>query len=538
MPNTPVVSAKIHKIILSLGTTFFLLFSLGSSFFVLAADELTKDTPQNSAQDLQAIQNKWEVFHGQIEDQYSDRIQKNKDRMDALKKEIEQNLLIFGEKSKEVEENEKIVEELKQKLTTLKGQLESMDQQMEVAERKVRAIQEQIAAKESALQKVMEEKEKVVVETEYQKDIILSYFRLLQTESESLSPESENGLRILLSSDSFTKSLRDEKNYSALEVTARRIFHDLEQAMSQLEEIDYLFSEQRTELKNLYAELEDGRKRVAVQQNAQQTLVEETSGEESRFQALLKESKSQMEQSSQRIAETKDDINYIEEKLSLLAAAKKSDQSKISKLQVLDDLESGSVNYDIGKVFLAEDEENKPFAWPLAPEKITAYFHDEKYKDAFGVVHNAIDIRAPQGTSVRAPAAGYVLEVADNGFGYSYLILIHKNNLTTVYGHLSEFDVKEGDLVQAGDIIGKSGGALGTKGAGVMTTGSHLHFEVWKDGEVQDPLLYLPLDALQPEDIPKEFLIKSLLQNEDSTLPKNDVSDNTKSDSSQETEAE
>ena len=145
------------------------------------------------------------------------------------------------------------------------------------------------------------------------------------------------------------------------------------------------------------------------------------------------------------------------------------------------------------------------FIWPVPPVAITAYFHDPSYPKKWGV-HNAVDIRAKQYTEIHAPANGYVFQTKDNGMGYSYIILAHKNKLVTVYGHVSEILVKPGTVVKQGDVIGLSGGMPGTKGAGWQTTGSHLHFEVWHDGEQVDPLDYLPVMELPIEYIPDKYL--------------------------------
>ncbi|MDZ4217150.1 MAG: M23 family metallopeptidase, partial [Candidatus Gracilibacteria bacterium] len=107
--------------------------------------------------------------------------------------------------------------------------------------------------------------------------------------------------------------------------------------------------------------------------------------------------------------------------------------------------------------------------------------------------HDAVDIPTDQLTPVIAPLSGKVLEVHDGGAtGYSYLQLAHRDGLSTVYGHVYAFKVQEGELVRQGQLIALSGGALGTHGAGRMTTGPHLHFEVLQDGVHVNPMDYLP----------------------------------------------
>ncbi len=96
-------------------------------------------------------------------------------------------------------------------------------------------------------------------------------------------------------------------------------------------------------------------------------------------------------------------------------------------------------------------------------------------------MHQAIDIAAPWGTSVKAACQG---KVTYAGWKDCYgLAITIKNgyNYSTVYGHLSKVLVEKGDQVEKGQIIGR----LGSSG---RSTGPHLHFEVWKGGKTINPL--------------------------------------------------
>lgn len=147
---------------------------------------------------------------------------------------------------------------------------------------------------------------------------------------------------------------------------------------------------------------------------------------------------------------------------------------------------------------LSADHPEISIRWPIEPiYGISAIFHDPEYSKFFGMEHNAIDIPALQGTVITAPADGVVESIVDNGMGYSYLTLSHDGKYRTQYGHVSAFLVQEGQHVLQGDPIAESGGMPGTKGAGNLTTGPHLHFElITGEGHI-NPLKYLPAAGVQ-----------------------------------------
>ena len=107
------------------------------------------------------------------------------------------------------------------------------------------------------------------------------------------------------------------------------------------------------------------------------------------------------------------------------------------------------------------------------------------YGERWSSFHKGIDIAGNIGDNVFAAMDGEITYAEYNDGGYGNLIIIkHEDNMSTYYGHLSEYKVKVGDKVKKGDIIGE----VGNTG---FSTGPHLHFELRVNNEPVDPTGYI-----------------------------------------------
>ncbi|MDB5657927.1 MAG: hypothetical protein JWS10_542 [Cypionkella sp.] len=99
-------------------------------------------------------------------------------------------------------------------------------------------------------------------------------------------------------------------------------------------------------------------------------------------------------------------------------------------------------------------------------------------------LHKGTDWAAPVGTPVMAAFGGSILSAGDGGTYGNLIKITHPGNLETRYAHLSAFaeGIKAGVVVTAGQLIGY----IGTTG---QSTGPHLHFELYENGEAVDPLV-------------------------------------------------
>lgn len=122
-----------------------------------------------------------------------------------------------------------------------------------------------------------------------------------------------------------------------------------------------------------------------------------------------------------------------------------------------------------------------PVAGPFSsPFGLRRFYNDQPRSP-----HSGLDIAAPEGSEIRAPAPGVVLRTGSYFFNGNTVLLDHGQGLVTMYCHLKEILVAEGDALDRGQVfglVGKTGRA----------TGPHLHWGVSLNDARVDPLLLLP----------------------------------------------
>ncbi|MFW0862347.1 MAG: murein hydrolase activator EnvC family protein [Candidatus Komeilibacteria bacterium] len=227
----------------------------------------------------------------------------------------------------------------------------------------------------------------------------------------------------------------------------------------------------------------------------------------SRQKNLLIQKNDQLDDLNNRLSSNKEKLDSEKSVKDSLLAATKGEESKYANLVAQLKAEQQAINNEIysleiearkrlyelkGEEFLASES---GYIWPVPSRRVTASFHDPDYPYRHIFEHPAIDIGStPQGTPVRAVKSGYVAKVRDTGStgGYNYIMLVHNEGISSVYGHMNRMIVAEDTFVVQGEIIGYSGGMPGTAGAGALTSGPHLHLEIRQNGIPVNPLNYLP----------------------------------------------
>ena len=137
-------------------------------------------------------------------------------------------------------------------------------------------------------------------------------------------------------------------------------------------------------------------------------------------------------------------------------------------------------------------EESRWLQWPVAGSSTVSLSNRYGYRTApggqEGAFHAGIDIPAGQGTAITAAAAGTVIKAEFDADKGNYIVLDHGNGMETVYAQCLRLAVEVGDTVEAGEEIA----AVGSTG---KSTGPHLCFQVWQDGEAQNPVAYFDSDV-------------------------------------------
>lgn len=350
------------------------------------------------------------------------------------------------------EEYTRRIRNIQKEKATLENQMAILDNRIAKTEIEIEALEMEVNKVSLEIKKVKIEIENKENEIENEKEKIANTLKLLYKEGNATT------LEILLLNDSLTDFLNKTRYLEDMNKEMGESLNKLKQYKRDLEMEEKSLEDKNEELLVLKSDLKNTKESLEDEKKNKIFILEATRNSESEYQSMLAQAKKEQEQAAMEIA-----------------TLEKQVRASINKLE--------------GKKLEFNDQ---GLIWPVPNKGITAYFHDPDYPYRYLFEHPAIDIRAGQGTPIKAAASGYVAKVKIKGISYGYIMIVHGDGLSTVYGHTSKSYVKEEDYVVQGQTIGLSGGMPGTPGAGRLTTGPHLHFEVRSNGIPVNALEYLP----------------------------------------------
>ncbi len=371
-------------------------------------------------------------------------------------RQINKDIQAKKDRIKKIQDQQAVYEGLIKKKqsekASLNNQLAILENRLAKAALDIESTQTEIDRTSLEIDKVnfeIKDKDKQILN---QKEHISSVIKLMQKQDD------KSTLEILLLNNTLNDFVSQVKYLEDINNEIGKSLEILKQYKADLENQQKDLNGKKRVLTELKVKLENDKNNLALEQQNKVYILDQTRSSEREYQRLLALAKQEQQQAEA-------DIVSLE----------KTIRAKLAKIS--------------GKSLEFNDA---GFIWPVTKNLVVATFHDPDYPFRYIFEHPAIDIRAAQGSTLRAAASGYVAIAKNAGKGYSYIMIVHGNGLATVYGHVSKIYVQADEYVVQGQAIGLTGGMPGTSGAGSLTTGPHLHFEVRLNGIPVNPLEYLP----------------------------------------------
>src|SRR3990167_3574265 len=398
-----------------------------------------------------------------------------------LNEEITQKKSKVDELAKDIEVYKQAIAAKRTESLTLKNHIAILDDEIHSVELEIEKLQQEIDATTLEIENlkldIRAQEEKIAEHRDTLEELLRILYR----------NDQKSVLDIILENNSFSEYY----NYSHSLISLNG---ELTDTVQQIKDLKTTLEEKKAELEvkiadlgNFQIDFSTKKDTLLAQKNEKNNVLEQTQSDESKFQELVEDVKSEQDSVSSEIAAMSEIVR------------KRLEEQKEKEAQNSQNSNTG----DKDSADLIAKAGTGVIDWPIESRRVTATFHDPTYVYRRYFEHPAIDIGTPQGTSLKAADGGVVaiakkLDWVKNSSGkiiypaYNFVLIVHENGLSTVYGHLSGVSVVEGEIVQKGQTIGRSGGLPGTAGAGRLTTGPHLHFEVRLNGIPVNPLEYLP----------------------------------------------
>jgi len=374
------------------------------------------------------------------------------DVLDDLRSQMADKRKAIDEIEKKIKDFQANIAQKQSQATTLDGQIKIIDSAVDGLTLDIDKTKVQIEELETETAALKEEMNLVEKKIEDQRALLREYVRTLQ------SLDTISTVQAFFKYASLSEAITEVRAVYRAEQNSQLTLDKIRELQETLKAREQAFNDLRRELDGLQARQQSQKNILDQQQQSKARLLELTKAQEKEYSKLLASSVSEEKRQNA-------EIERID--AAIRSELEKAGYKKLGSVGSLD--------------------------WPIDPIfGISCGFHCSGYPYASLIgPHTGTDMPIDVGTPIKAAADGYVGKVSiSDGAGYSYVLLIHGSNISTVYGHISNSSVNEGSYVTKGQVIGHTGGAPGSRGAG-LSTGPHLHFEVRKNGIPIDAMGYL-----------------------------------------------
>ena len=363
-------------------------------------------------------------------------------KIEADKKEVESKIDLL---QKEIDNITEDLSHVKGRRVTLEGELSILDKsrRQAVAEKELT---------EARIRKATLELGSLSTDIRERGDQVSVLSILLSSQIQQYNEIEQRGAVLAaLSGESFLYSFQQLETFQTLGGSILDEIEKLNLLTQNLKISKERVSDETIALRGLERELKDREFILTQNVERQKDLVDTTKNEEGEFQLILKKKEEEREKLNQELLAYESRIQFI--------------------------LDPGTI----------PSPRKGLFRWPIDPPiRITQGFGRTAFARSSGYYtrssHPGVDFASSIGSSVYSPLGGRITAIGNTNavsscqpFG-KWIIINHGNGLATLYGHLSLIKVREGEIVDSGDLIARSGNTG-------LSTGPHLHFGVYaKDG--------------------------------------------------------
>ncbi|MBI5469985.1 peptidoglycan DD-metalloendopeptidase family protein [Candidatus Kaiserbacteria bacterium] len=367
----------------------------------------------------------------QTADELRAEIAQHNTQIDALNKEIAQYQVQLDKVSAAKQTLQSALAQLDLSIKKVTASINLIKNQIGTTELEIKQLQGDIAGKQSSIQTG-------------EAGLAESVRRINELEKQSFALQ-------MLSSGSISSMWQDIDEFASLQSAVDQRIKVLATEKQQLTDTKTAREHKEAELKKQRASLVTQQGSLTATKRAQSDLLAQTKSQESTFQKIIAQKKAQE-------ADFEAALQNLQGKLRIAV-----DPSQITPG---------------GKGILN---------WPFSNVRITQYFGNTAFAQSGaynGKGHNGIDFAASIGTPIQAALAGIVIGTGNTdtvrgcySFG-KWVMIKHSNGLNTMYAHLSQISVSEGQSVATGEVVGYSGETG-------YATGPHLHFGVYVSSATQ-----------------------------------------------------
>lgn len=378
----------------------------------------------------------------------------------ASAKTLEELRAELNEKRKTLQASEQRIKQFKQDIQlkrrearTLKDQIAIMDEDIQEIELTIKRTTDEITTTSLEIEATQREIEIKEQEIDHQKAVLAELIRSIHI------LDQQSSITVFLKYETFSEAISESSTLAELQGRGQHTLNVIKKLHEELNTKKRELEDFKASLEALRLRQEDQQRALENQRTAKQRILDLTRQQEEQYKGLLK----------------------------------KAQESEIAAQSAIKELDA-KIREELRKQGIGRLASPGVMDWPIEPIfGISCGFRCPGYPYAYLIgPHSGADIPTYVGTPIKAPADGYVARTHDSGGpGYSYIMIIHGDDISTVYGHVSGFALSEGQMVSRGTVIGYTGGVPGARGSG-LSSGPHLHFEVRKNSIPVNPLPYLP----------------------------------------------